>query len=312
MLKDGFKLINLQPSPSGGADDINLENNTSRYFLVGNVTLSASWDFTVGNGTPRQGDLLHFIKPGAVTLNGNNFGFFGVNLTPQEALSPTEAICFYDGSNWQVYLSRRMSQITSSEIPANAITLDKLQQSTTPLSLLGRSVNTNGNYGEISAASANTVLKRNSSNQLAFEKLIEDDFAFQTNFIRTDIIVIPSAALLTSNATPVQLLSAPGVDRVIMPLNIYGVLRVPGTAYTGNVDVEVYHLSSNTALFEQDNMLAATTGRGFNFEKISPSNAADEQIRSNQPLMFRTKTNNPSTGNRDLAVAISYIIIDQS
>jgi hypothetical protein len=150
------------------------------------------------------------------------------------------------------------------------------------------------------------------SNHRAFNQDVIDTMF--NNFIQYKAIVIPSAQILTLNTTPVQLIPSPGVDKVIVPLFIYGVLRTPGVAYSGNTDLIIYYNNTSPQTFPivtQSNVLMATTGRGFLFPYVQPSTPNQEQIRSNQALMLTTLTGNPTTGDRDLAIAITYTIFDQ-
>lgn len=137
-----------------------------------------------------------------------------------------------------------------------------------------------------------------------------DDAASPTTIYSTTVTVA-SANVLTSNATPVQLIASAGSGKAIVLLptsTLTGTFN--SLAYTTNLNIDVYTDTSTDAQLIFSNFLNFTTTRTSLGSQQAATSAADTQIIANKGIYMQTRTGNPATGNSDLTFNLQYIIID--
>jgi hypothetical protein len=137
-----------------------------------------------------------------------------------------------------------------------------------------------------------------------------DDAASPTNIYST-VVSIPSASVLTSGVTPVQLIAPAGADKGIVLLSSTVLAgRFNSVSYTTNLDIAIY---TDTAT---DNQLYFSNFLNFTLDRVSvgsqqqATSAADTQIIANKGIYLKTVGGNPVAGNSPISVALQYIIID--
>lgn len=97
----GAGTLKLEPDGTPGSTlSINVGDGLSTYIIEGTATLTSSLTVTT-TGTPVEGLQGLFFFQGGVTLNGNNFTFFGYQLSDVEALKGCVMYAYYDGTSWQ-------------------------------------------------------------------------------------------------------------------------------------------------------------------------------------------------------------------
>lgn len=122
---------------------------------------------------------------------------------------------------------------------------------------------------------------------------------------------INSAAILTSNTTPILLIASAGAGKGIVMLGSTTITSTYGTAtYAANTTMDIYtdtatdnQISFNTVL---NNTLTRTT---LGTQQIG-SSATDTQIIANKGVYIMTRSGNPTTGDGTITVNYQYIIID--
>lgn len=137
-----------------------------------------------------------------------------------------------------------------------------------------------------------------------------DDAASPT-VIYSTTVTIPSANVLTSGVTPIQLLAPAGANKgiILLPSTVVAG-RFNSVAYTTNLDLAIY---TDTAT---DNQLYFNNFLNFTLDRVSfgsqqqATSAADTQIIANKGIYLKTVGGNPAAGNSQISVQLQYIIID--
>ena len=123
--------------------------------------------------------------------------------------------------------------------------------------------------------------------------------------VKTVKVTLSSAQILNSNTTPVELIPAPGVEKVLLIHDM--VVRYPDstTPYATNTNGIVKYSSSSTSLFSSNIDLTDVLSdcEVFNANKDS------EKIAVNDSLIFTTETGNPTAGNGEFVIILTYQII---
>jgi len=122
-------------------------------------------------------------------------------------------------------------------------------------------------------------------------------------------IRIPAAAVLTGNATPVELIPAPSGTDGIMLLSMVMAMDA-GTQYATNTTVRVYYdtLTDNYALLTN---FLATAGASATYVSPLQTNSGIN-VLSNKALRWQVTGGNPTGGNRDVIVYVSYLIFNNA
>lgn len=137
-----------------------------------------------------------------------------------------------------------------------------------------------------------------------------DDAASPTTIYSTSV-TIPSADILTSNTTPVQLIAPAGSGKAIVLLPTSTLTGTYNSiTYTTNLSVDVYTDTATDAQLVFSNFLNFTTTRTSLGSIQAATSAGDTQIIANKGIYMQTTTGNPAAGNSDLTFNLQYIIID--
>lgn len=117
------------------------------------------------------------------------------------------------------------------------------------------------------------------------------------------ITTIDSADVLTSNATPVEVVPAPASSKVIIPL--FALLRFEGgtTNYATNTDVRIK--AEGAAV---QGPLTGSIADRTRVVMMLPQVTGDAVAGA--PLLFQTITGNPVTGDSDLVIETYYHLVD--
>lgn len=115
-------------------------------------------------------------------------------------------------------------------------------------------------------------------------------------------VTIPSADILTSYDTPVEVISAPPVGKIIDMISVNKQIEYNTTPYDTNVDANLFFDSE--LVLKNDIDLGNTTSRIY-------KSLLDESWQSaSTALTFKTKVGNPLNGDSDLIFYITYQLID--
>ena len=122
---------------------------------------------------------------------------------------------------------------------------------------------------------------------------------------------INSAAILTSNGTPVLLISAAGAGKGIVLLPSTTIKSTYGTAtYAANTTMAIYTDTATDYQLVFSNVLNNTATRTTTGSQQQATSAGDTQIIANKGIYIKTDSGNPTTGDGTITVNYQYIIID--
>ncbi len=121
-------------------------------------------------------------------------------------------------------------------------------------------------------------------------------------------LVIASAALLTANATPLDILVAQGVGRTINVIDAIVNQTFVTTAYTTNLKLEVY---TDTATVAQKELtcLDFTTSRITKMKAVEIAAAANTQLIPNKGLKLRVASGDPAVGDGTIVLTVYFTIL---
>ena len=121
-------------------------------------------------------------------------------------------------------------------------------------------------------------------------------------------LTIASADVLTLNSTPIEIVAAPGAGYAIEVLNAVVSINFNTTPYATNIQLQLVNPSASNALFAQNTLDASVATRRF-LTQQSPIGATDTQILENASLQVSVRTGNPTAGDSDITVYVTYRII---
>jgi len=122
---------------------------------------------------------------------------------------------------------------------------------------------------------------------------------------------INSAAILTSNTTPILLIAAAGAGKGIVILGSTTITSTYGTAtYATNTTMAIYTDTANDVQLQFQTILNNTATRTTMGSVQAATSATDTQIIANKGIYIKTDNGNPTTGDGSITVNYQYIIID--
>ena len=122
---------------------------------------------------------------------------------------------------------------------------------------------------------------------------------------------INSAALSTSNTTPILLIAAAGAGKGIVLLGSTTITSTYGTAtYAANTTMQIYTDTATDPQLLFQKVLNNTSTRTTMGALQQGTSAGDTQIIANKGIYIKTNTGDPTTGDGSITVNIQYIIID--
>jgi len=148
--------------------------------------------------------------------------------------------------------------------------------------------------------------------------VFESDLVYEYNQIVTsdasiiDVEVeIASADVLQLNSAPYLLIDAQGVGKVAEVLSAWRALTFNTTTYLVALDLEIFTDTASSPQMELINGLAATANSALKFQPvIATTPATDRQFLGNKGVYLRTKTTDPTTGDSDIKLYITYRIVN--
>ncbi len=122
-------------------------------------------------------------------------------------------------------------------------------------------------------------------------------------------VTIPSAQVLTLWSSPITAIDAPGANKTIQVIDVEG--RVSGvlTPYATNTQLEISTQFATDPIIRDTQLLPAGTNRQH---KLTPVNTgiSGNQITTNGKLLISTATGDPTAGDGDVTIYITYRIND--
>jgi hypothetical protein len=122
-------------------------------------------------------------------------------------------------------------------------------------------------------------------------------------------ISLTSSQILNLNSTPQQLMPSPGVGKTYEILGILGRLNFNTTAYTTNLQIQIYYLDGGLVLASNSNLLNATLTKTGKIILTAIASAGANQYLENTPIYCNVAVGNPAAGAGTLDLWITYKVI---
>lgn len=131
-----------------------------------------------------------------------------------------------------------------------------------------------------------------------------------TSGVQRATVTIPTAEVLTLNATPVELVPAPGAGKSILVHDASLVIDFNSAAYATQTTVNIGVNGADAAQAVFTNGLNATADKSVKAAITSSTGASDEQLPANAALEASVPTANPTAGDSDITIEVFYSIVD--
>lgn len=128
--------------------------------------------------------------------------------------------------------------------------------------------------------------------------------------LRVDRITVTSAELLAINATPKQLVPAPGAGKVIKFVDAVFILNYNSAAYANNGILGVYETNAAGQVRSSTVLLADFLAKTADTIQYVPALSTDHPMTANKPLVLTQATGESITGDSPVDVIIAYSILD--
>ena len=287
------------PVPVGGTLTLTAGVDAAYQRLVGSpTTLTSNYTVTAGTTGIKAGSQFQIDIAGGITIGANTLTVFGISINANQALNGGVIIlATYDGvSAWVA---------ASTSRPISTADIDPV----TALSVMGNASNVTAAPTDIAFPTDFGVLQRNGT-ALTTGLLTASNFD-TTSVLATQVAIVSvtSAQILNSGLTPITLLPAPGVGRANIVSSILASCTFVTTAYTTNLNVQVYALGGTAKLFTRDDLLGfAASG----IDQLYPyeTNVSEFQNAANSAILLETSGGNPLAGDGTITFRIIYQTIN--
>ena len=136
------------------------------------------------------------------------------------------------------------------------------------------------------------------------------EFSAGTRVVLESKVLIPSVEVLQLFTTPKQLVAAPGVGLAIEIISSSIECVFNTISYATNVSFILITNNANTQQFSDDRILSSTIARITESSKTgAPFTVSDTQIIENEALTASVLIGNPTGGDSDINVYVSYRIL---
>lgn len=126
--------------------------------------------------------------------------------------------------------------------------------------------------------------------------------------VKTVEVTVPFVTVLTANSTPFEAVPKPGAGFAVQVLGATAKLIYGTSAYTTNLDIELRSLTATEPQFVSTGFLGATSTK---HTILVPYDAgANNSLLEDTPVMFSVSTGNPTLGNSDVRLIITYRIVN--
>jgi len=306
------------------------------YRLYTNIT--ASGGMTVAAATVPTGVVVfEVLLDATITFGGGgSFTFFGESLSESYLQAGTILKATYDGSAYAVSVLPSFSQsdfIQGTDIADTTIALTKLAALPSAEIIVGSGANvptavamsgdaTIDNAGAVTIANDAVTTVKIIDDAVTTPKIIDEavtlpklDTSLQAYFSTASSLIykevtIPTAEVLTGFATPVVLVGAVA-GKTILPVYVIEELDYNSVAYATNGRTYIKHDGATDPIFELSGnaFLFGTVSRNILMTASAPSAVTDTQLLVNADLLWTVDSANPTAGDSDITVKISYILI---
>ena len=124
----------------------------------------------------------------------------------------------------------------------------------------------------------------------------------------TKKVSLTSAQILALNGTPIELIPAPGVGKVIDVIDVIGYMNFLTAAYATNTELDIIDSAGGILFKDTGTLLAATASKGVKIATNIASNAG-VVLTANGNIQAKVASGNPATGAGTLDLFITYKVI---
>jgi hypothetical protein len=287
------------PVPVGGTLTLTAGVDAAYQRLVGSpTTLTSNYTVTAGTTGIKAGSQFQIDIAGGITIGANTLTVFGISINANQALNGGVIIlATFDGvSTWVA---------ASTSRPVSTADIDPL----TALSVMGNATNVTATPTDITFPTDFGVLQRNGT-ALTTGLLTASNFDTASVLAtQVAIVSVTSAQILSSNTTPITILASPGVGRANIVSSILASCTFVTTAYTTNLNVNVYAVGGTAKLFERGDLLgfvASGIDQLYPYEVLT----SEFQNAENSAINFATSVGDPLAGDGTITFRIIYQTIN--
>lgn len=125
--------------------------------------------------------------------------------------------------------------------------------------------------------------------------------------VSTATVSLTSAQVLALNTTPIELVPAPWAWKYINVLSVVGTVDYNSAAYATNVTLEFRYTNGSWTKVTADiaALIDATADKAVSVKGIEAATV----LTANAPVVVRTATGNPATGNSPVKFHVVYEVI---
>ncbi len=138
-----------------------------------------------------------------------------------------------------------------------------------------------------------------------------DDVGGASADVRKASLLIPSAQVLALNTTPQEIVPAPGANLSIQVIMAMGHVIFNTAAYAVNTQLQIITATAGGAQC-QLNVLNATVNGIRVMQPTFIGTTSVTQLPPNQPLRISVLAGDPTTGDSDIKVFVTYGVVDVS
>lgn len=127
--------------------------------------------------------------------------------------------------------------------------------------------------------------------------------------IKCASVTIPTASVLTLNATPIELIPAAGAGTMIDVISASGHLKFNSVAYATNVDLEIITSGASVAQFGSSYFINGTIDK---YDKFTPTGVAvvsNDNMVANAAVNVKVRAGDPTAGDSDITIYALYRVI---
>lgn len=126
-------------------------------------------------------------------------------------------------------------------------------------------------------------------------------------FVITKKITIASADILTLNATPVELIAAPGAGKAIQVISVMGRMNFLTAPYATNTDLQIIDTAGGGVLASDALILLGAVATLI--ATVPVNDASATAVTANGSVSAKVATGDPTAGSGTLDLYVSYKIV---
>lgn len=126
--------------------------------------------------------------------------------------------------------------------------------------------------------------------------------------IQCTSLTIATADVLKLNVTPLEIVAAQGAGTLIVPVSAQMEMTFNSVAYATNTTLVLGHNTAALGIMS-NSTLNSTISNITNFDTWIAPTAVNTQMIANQALQVSVATGNPTAGDSDITVHLTYMVI---